>query len=148
MTSILKNMFVDNLDNIVHQHNKIYHRLIKLNRIDVNSSKYIDCNVENNDKDPWFEIADHVRILNKKTFLKKATLQIGLKTFFPKDKPLVYQIIYIYRWYKCYLILNFVGIFYSSWNAFYSKNRINIFFNISDSHKISFVRVCIITRAN
>ena len=52
MTSILKNMFVDNLDNIVHEHNKIYDRLIKLNRIDVNSSKYIDCDVENNDKDP------------------------------------------------------------------------------------------------
>ena len=86
MTSILKNMFVDNLDNIVHEHNKIYYRLIKLNRIDVNSRKYIDCDVENNDKDPWFEIADHVRILQHKNIFEKGYAPNWFEDVFSKGK--------------------------------------------------------------
>ena len=30
--------------------------------VDVNSSTYIDFNVENNDEDPKFEVGDHVRV--------------------------------------------------------------------------------------
>ena len=31
MTSISKNVYIDNLDNIVDKHNNTYHRIIKMN---------------------------------------------------------------------------------------------------------------------
>ena len=47
--------------------------------VDVKSSSHIDFNVENNNKDPKFEVGDHVRI---SIFTKRlATFQIGLKKF-------------------------------------------------------------------
>ena len=45
---------------------------------DVNSSTYIDFDVENNKKDPKFRVDENVRIT---PFLLKFTLQIGLEQF-------------------------------------------------------------------
>ena len=47
----------------------------------VNSSRYIDLKVENNDKDSKFKIGDHF-YLNIETFLQKVTIQIGLRKIF------------------------------------------------------------------
>ena len=46
---------------------------------DVKSSTFIYFNVENNDKDPKFEVGNIKTVRNIKTVLKKVTLQIGLK---------------------------------------------------------------------
>ena len=63
MTSnIKKNVYVDKLNDIVNENNNSYHSTIKLKLIAVKSSTYIDFDVENNDKDPKFEVSDHVRI--------------------------------------------------------------------------------------
>ena len=64
------------------------------------------------------------------------------------DKRLVFQIICIYRYSKCYLMLNFICIFCLSWNFFYSRDRISILFYIYDSHKSSFIRVSVTNYAN
>ena len=48
------------------------------------------------------------------------------------DKRLVFQIICIYRYSKCYLMLNFICIFCLSWKFFYSRDRISILFYIYD----------------
>ena len=64
------------------------------------------------------------------------------------DKRLVFQIIYIYQYSKCYITLNFVCIFYLSWKSFYSKDRISILFYIYDDYKSSFIRFSNINYAN
>ena len=45
------------------------------------SSSYIDFGIGNDDKDPKFKVGILVRMSNIKTFLQKATFQIGLKKF-------------------------------------------------------------------
>ena len=62
MTSISRNTGIDKLDNIVSKYNNTYHSTVKMWSTDVKSSKHIDFGVENSDKDPIFEIGDHVRI--------------------------------------------------------------------------------------
>ena len=72
-------MYIGTLDDIV---NSTYHSTIKMKRVHVKSSTYIDSSKEKNKKDPKFKIADLVRISNIKILLQKVTLQIGLKTVF------------------------------------------------------------------
>ena len=62
MTSISKHVYIDKLDDRVNECNNTYHRRIKMKPVDAKSGNYIECNVYSNDKDPKFEIGDHVRI--------------------------------------------------------------------------------------
>ena len=55
--------------------------IIKMKPTDIKLSTYIDFDVENNDKDPKFEVDDHVRITNFKRFLQKFIFQSVLKKF-------------------------------------------------------------------
>ena len=48
MTSISKNMYINNLDDIVNKYNNTYHRTIKMKLVDVNPSIHIDFNKEKN----------------------------------------------------------------------------------------------------
>ena len=61
MTSISKNVYIDNLDNIVNKYNNAYHIAIKMKPVDVKSNTYIDSSKEINNKDPKFRIGDIVR---------------------------------------------------------------------------------------
>ena len=70
---------MDKLNDIVDEYNKTKHRTIKMKPIDVKDNTYIDFGKEVNGNDPKFKVGDHVRISKYKTFLLKATLQIGLK---------------------------------------------------------------------
>ena len=79
MTAISKNVYIDELDDIVNEYNNTYHRTIKMKPVDVKDNTYIDFGKDFNDKDPKFEVGDYVRILNIKIFLLKGTCQIGLK---------------------------------------------------------------------
>ena len=63
MTSISKNVYIDKLDNIVNEYSNTYHRTIKMKPTDVKDSTYINIGKDVNDKDPKFNIGDHVRIL-------------------------------------------------------------------------------------
>ena len=60
----------------------MYHNAIKMEPADIKQIRYIDFDVENNDKDPRYEVLNHVRISRHKLILQKITLQIGLKKFF------------------------------------------------------------------
>ena len=62
MTPISKNVYIDILDDIVSEYNNSYHRTIKIKPSDIKSITYIDFDVENNDKDPKLEAADHLEI--------------------------------------------------------------------------------------
>ena len=49
MTSILQNVYIDKLDDIVNEYNNTYHRTIKMKPIDVKDNTYIDFGKEVND---------------------------------------------------------------------------------------------------
>ena len=71
MTSILKNVYIDKLDDIVDEYNNTYHRTIKMKLIDVKDSTYIDFGKEVNDNDPKFKVGDYVRISKYKNIFAK-----------------------------------------------------------------------------
>ena len=51
MTSILTNVYIDELPDIVNKYNNIYDNTIKIKSFDVNSSSCIDSNIKDNNKD-------------------------------------------------------------------------------------------------
>ena len=72
MTSILKNLYIDKLDNIVNEYNNTYHATIKMKPIDVKGNTYINIDKELNDnKDNKFKVGDHVRISKYKNIFAK-----------------------------------------------------------------------------
>ena len=71
MTSISKNVFIDKLDDIVNESNNTYHTTIKMKPIDVEDNTYINTDKKIDDKDPKFEVGDHVRISKYKRIFAK-----------------------------------------------------------------------------
>ena len=71
MTSISKNVYIDELNDIVHKYNNKKHRTIKMKPIDVKDNTYIDFGKEVNDSDPKFKVSDHVRISKYKNIFAK-----------------------------------------------------------------------------
>ena len=71
MTSILKNVYIDKLDHIVHKYNNKKHRTIKMKPTDVKDNTYIVFRKEVNDNDPKFKVGDHVRISKYKNIFAK-----------------------------------------------------------------------------
>ena len=70
MTAIPKNVYIDILNDKVNEFNNIYHKTIKMKPVDVYLSTYIDFGAENNDKDPKFEVGNHVRISTYKNIFE------------------------------------------------------------------------------
>ena len=71
ITSVLKNVYIDKLDDIVNKYNNTYHSTTKTKPADIKSIIYIDSSKENNDKNPKFKIGDIVRISKYKSFCVK-----------------------------------------------------------------------------
>ena len=71
MIAVSKNVYFEILDDIVDEYNNTYHRTIKMKPVDVKSGNYIECNVNSNDKDPKFQVGDHVRISKYKNIFAK-----------------------------------------------------------------------------
>ena len=71
MTSILENMYIDRLDDIVNEYSNTYHRTIKMKPIDVKDNTYINIDKEVNDKGTKFKVDDHVRISKYKNIFAK-----------------------------------------------------------------------------
>ena len=71
MTSISKNVYIDKLDDIVHEYNNAYHTTIKMKPIDAKDNTYINTDKETNDKDPKFKVGDRVRISKYKNIFAK-----------------------------------------------------------------------------
>ena len=69
MTSILKNVYIDKLNDIVNEYNNTYHRTIKMKPVDVKNNAYIDFGKEVND--PKFKIGIHVTISKCRNILAK-----------------------------------------------------------------------------
>ena len=61
ISSIPKNVYVYKLDYIVNEYNNTYHNTIKMRPVDVKSSTYTSFGIKENNKDPKFEVGDHIR---------------------------------------------------------------------------------------
>ena len=84
ITSVSKNVYIDKLDDKIKCSNA-YHDTIKINHVDVNSSTYIDFDIENNEKGHRFEVDDHVRTSKyKNTFAKGCIPKWSEKVFMIK----------------------------------------------------------------
>ena len=59
------------LDDIVDKYSNRYHNTIKMKPIDIKSNSYAEYNVDSNDKDPKFKIANHVQISSYKNIFAK-----------------------------------------------------------------------------
>ena len=71
MTSVSKNVYTDKLYDILDKYHNIYHRAIKMKPIDINSSTYVGFAVENNNKDPKFEVGERARVSKYKDIFAK-----------------------------------------------------------------------------
>ena len=67
----IKKCYIDKLDDIVNEYNNTYHRTIKIYPIGVKDNTYINIGKEVNDKDPKFQVVDHVRISKYKYIFAK-----------------------------------------------------------------------------
>ena len=67
----LKNVYINNLNDIVSKYNNTYHSKIKMKSVDVKSKTYIDSSKEINNKDHKFKVGDIVRISKYKYLFVK-----------------------------------------------------------------------------
>ena len=63
-------MYINKSADIVNECNNTY-STVRIKPADVKSSMYIDVGVENNDKDPKFEVDDHARISKDENYFAK-----------------------------------------------------------------------------
>ena len=71
MTSVLKNVYIDKLDDIVNKQNNTCHSAIKMKPGDVKPSTYADSSKEINNKCLKFKIGDNIRISKYKRIFTK-----------------------------------------------------------------------------
>ena len=62
MTTIPKNVYIDDLDDIVKKYNNTVHSSIKMKPKDVTDDSFLEYSEETNEKDPKFKVGDNVRI--------------------------------------------------------------------------------------
>ena len=82
MTSILKNVCIDKLDDIVNKYKNTSHSSIKMKLADLKSSTYIEFYEKTIRKVLDLKLAIMLEYQNIKGFLQKVMLQIGLKKLF------------------------------------------------------------------
>ena len=70
-TSVSKNVYIDELDDIVNKYNSAYHNTVEMKPADVKSNTYIDPSKETNDKNPNIKLTDNVRIWKYKNVFAK-----------------------------------------------------------------------------
>ena len=71
MTTILKNVYFDVLEDIVTKYNNTVHKTIIMKPINVTNDSFAEYNEDSNKKDPKFKVGDHVRISKYKNIFAK-----------------------------------------------------------------------------
>ena len=71
MTSISKNVYINELDDIVNKHDNTYHSTIKMKPVNVKSNTYIYSSKEFNNKNSKFKIGDIIRLSKHKNIFAK-----------------------------------------------------------------------------
>ena len=60
MTAISKNVYFSVLDDIADEYNNTYHKTIGVKPTDVKNNSFAEYNEKSNEKDPKFNVDDHV----------------------------------------------------------------------------------------
>ena len=85
MTLILKNLYIDKLNDVVNKCNNTYHNTIKMKPVDVKDNTFFDFVKGSNNEDLKFKIGDYVRISkNKNIFAKGYTPKWSEEVFIIK----------------------------------------------------------------
>ena len=71
MTTIGKNVYFNDLDDIVKKYNNTVHSSIKMKPKDVADDSFVEYSEETNETDPKFKVGDNVRISNYKNIFAK-----------------------------------------------------------------------------
>ena len=71
MTWVSKNVYIDELEDIVNEYNNTSNRRTKMKPVDAKYNTYINFIKEINDKDPKFKVGDHVKISKYKNIFAK-----------------------------------------------------------------------------
>ena len=82
MTSILEDVYIDKLDDIVNKYSNTYNSTIKIKPADGKWNAYIDSSKGIINKDPKFKIGDTVRISKYKNIFAKDYVQNWSKQIF------------------------------------------------------------------
>ena len=72
MTSVSKDVYIDNLDDIINKYNNTYHSTIEMKPVDVKPNTYIESGKEIYYQDPKFKIDDIVRKSKYRNIFSKA----------------------------------------------------------------------------
>ena len=83
MTSVLKNVYIDKLDDIVNKYNNTCHSTIKMKPGDVKPSTYADSSKEINNKCLNLKTGDNIRISKYKRIFTKGYVPNWSKEDFP-----------------------------------------------------------------
>ena len=86
MASISKNVHINKLDDTVKDYNNKYQTSIKIKPADVKDNTYINFKKETNDKNPKFEVADHVRISKYENIFAKGYMPNWPEEIFVDEK--------------------------------------------------------------
>ena len=81
MTSVSKNVYIDELDDTVDEYNNTYHRTLNIKPADIKDNKYIDFKKNVMTEILNVKLVIMYEFLNTKIFLLQDTHQIGLKKF-------------------------------------------------------------------
>ena len=86
MTAISKNIYFDELDDIINKCSNTVHRTIKTKPIDVTDDYYAECNEDFNKINPKFKVGDYVRISKYKNIFAKGYTPNWSEEVFVIDK--------------------------------------------------------------
>ena len=81
MTSVSKDVYIDNLDDIINKYNNTYHSTIEMKPVDVKPNTYIESGKEIYYQDPKFKIDDIVRKSKYRNIFSKAYVQNSSEEF-------------------------------------------------------------------
>ena len=81
MILVSKNLYTNELDDIVNKYNNTYHSTDKMKPVDVKSSTYIDSSKEKMKKILNLKLMILLKYQNIKISLQKITVQVDMKTF-------------------------------------------------------------------
>ena len=98
MTSISKNVYIDNLDDKVNKYNNTYYTTIKMKPVEIKPTTYIDSSKKNYDEDAKFKIDDIVRISKYRN--------VFAKSYVPNWSENVFVIKILFRGQMLLVILN------------------------------------------
>ena len=100
VNSISKNVYIDQLDDIVNKYNNANHKTIKMKPANLKSTTYFNSSKEINDKDPKFKIGDIVEISKYRNIFVKGIISNWFEEVFVIKKIIFFSGTYVFSDHK------------------------------------------------